>query len=76
MKLPKTTRDPEPLPKESLFAPGEEAVLKKLTEAWNIFVALPGEHAEELNEFRHGIHTLQNMVLSRPARRQCIREVA
>jgi hypothetical protein len=48
----------------------ENRVLDRLVDAWNTFVALPREHDDDIDEFRHGIHALQNMVLSRPVRRR------
>ena len=52
-----------------LLTSGERATLERLTEAWNAFLALPSEHADDRAEFRHGLHRLQDLVLSRPARR-------
>ncbi|KQX35322.1 hypothetical protein ASD04_14875 [Devosia sp. Root436] len=48
----------------------ERAVMQKLVEAWNAFVALPVEHPDDANEFRFHIHALQNSLLSRPTRRE------
>jgi hypothetical protein len=47
----------------------EKIVLTKLVEAWNAFLALPIEHPDDMTEFRHGIHALQEKVLAREARR-------
>lgn len=52
-----------------LLTETESAVMKRLVEAWNAFVGLPKEHADDQDEFRHGIHHLQAMILMRPARR-------
>jgi len=41
-----------------------------LVSAWNAFVKLPVEHADDVNEFRTGIHSLQRHILARPARRE------
>lgn len=48
----------------------EKAVALKLAEAWNLFTALPVEHADDADEFRRAIHTAQAKVLMRPGRRQ------
>lgn len=48
----------------------EKLVLDKLVEAWNAFLLLDVEHPDDTAEFRYGIHALQNMILSRPTRRE------
>ena len=48
----------------------EEKALHALVVAWNLFVALPVEHPDDTTEFRHGIHALQDKILSRPTRRE------
>jgi hypothetical protein len=48
---------------------GEKATLAALVKAWNSFLELPHEHGDEINEFRHGVHALQDKILSRAARR-------
>lgn len=45
----------------------ERRVMAALVEAWNAFLALPVQHADDVDEFRHGIHRLQEKVFSRPA---------
>jgi hypothetical protein len=52
----------------------ERKVLDGLAAAWNAFVELPIEHPDDQTEFRHGIHSLQMMILSRPTRRHLQRE--
>lgn len=47
----------------------EQAVLDVTVELWNQFLRLPAEHPDDVGEFRHKIHELQNMILSRPTRR-------
>lgn len=47
----------------------EHEVLAALVEAWNAFLELPIQHGDDITEFRHGIHRLQEKVLARPARR-------
>lgn len=47
----------------------ERLVLDALVVAWNAFVALPVEHPDDHDEFRHSIHVAQEKVLCRPARR-------
>lgn len=44
----------------------ERAVVEKLAEAWNLFVALPSLHQWEKQEFMHAIHSAQTMVMARP----------
>ncbi len=46
----------------------EQDVLAHLVEAWNAFTNLPIQHGDDLTEFRHCIHRLQEKVLARPAR--------
>lgn len=48
----------------------EQIALGHLVQAWNAFLRLPTEHADDVTEFRHGIHALQVMIMARPARRQ------
>lgn len=48
----------------------ERAVLDKLSEAWNMFVALPVQHSMAQDEFCRGIHVLQNQVAARPTFRK------
>lgn len=48
----------------------EKAALDRLIEAWSAFLLLPTEHADDVSEFRHGIHALQQMIMARPMRRQ------
>lgn len=57
----------------------EIEVLNKLAEAWNLFIALPEEHASEREEFASEreefaffMHACQGKVLSRAARRQIV----
>lgn len=47
----------------------ERHVLVSLASAWNKFLKLPIEHADDVDEFRRLIHAAQEKVLSRPARR-------
>jgi hypothetical protein len=47
----------------------EARVVGILAEAWDAFTALPIEHGDDVTEFRHGIHRLQEKVLARAARR-------
>lgn len=48
----------------------EQKVLDKLTEAWNAFLVLPNQHNDDATEFRHALHQLQYLILSRPERRR------
>ncbi|WPZ06578.1 hypothetical protein [Pelagerythrobacter marinus] len=47
----------------------EEALAVALGECWDMFLKLPIEHPDDRDEFRRGIHSLQNIVLARPALR-------
>ncbi|WP_105430181.1 hypothetical protein [Neorhizobium sp. T6_25] len=47
----------------------EHDVVAALVEAWNAFLELPIQHGDDISEFRHGIHRLQEKVLARPTRR-------
>lgn len=48
----------------------EKCVVEALAQAWNEFLVLPTEHSDDITEFRHGIHSLQEKVLARPGRRE------
>ena len=52
------------------LAEDEAAVVQKLAEAWDLFLALPVEHDDDVDEFRRVIHAAQAKVLMRPGRRQ------
>jgi hypothetical protein len=52
----------------------EESVVRSLACAWNSFLELPVEHADDINEFRRLIHQAQEKVLARPARRHIARK--
>lgn len=56
--------------------PKEQAVLDALAKAWNEFVGLDVLNDDDLAEFRHGIHALQNMVMARPVRVAMKRQAA
>jgi len=47
------------------LTPNEQAVLEHLAAAWNAFLILPPSHPDDVVEFRHGLHALQNIVLAR-----------
>ena len=47
----------------------ERDVLELTVELTNTFSALPVEHPSDQEEFTHAIHRIQDMILSRPARR-------
>uniref|UniRef100_UPI0035C9A0CE hypothetical protein n=1 Tax=uncultured Sphingomonas sp. TaxID=158754 RepID=UPI0035C9A0CE len=48
----------------------ELRVVGLLGEAWNAFLAMPVEHSDHQDEFRHAIHAAQDLVLSRVGARQ------
>ena len=41
-----------------------------LAEVWNMFLDLPKEHEDDITEFRHNLHDLQNKILARSGRRE------
>jgi len=43
----------------------EQAVLEHLAAAWNTFLLLPSRHPDDVAEFRHELHALQNIVMAR-----------
>lgn len=47
----------------------EQTVMDALVLVWNAFLKLPIQHMDDVPEFRHGIHHLQEKILSRPARK-------
>jgi hypothetical protein len=49
---------------------GEREVLHALVGAWNAFLELPDKHPDDNDEFRHGIHRLQEKVMARAAKRE------
>lgn len=53
-----------------MLKPQEAAVAHALADAWNAFLKLPVEHNDDIDEFRRAIHAAQNIVLSRPGRRE------
>lgn len=48
----------------------EQAVMNRLVEAWNAYTRLPAQHGDDNDEFRHGIHRLQEKILARPTRKR------
>lgn len=54
----------------SNLSDAELKVIDHLRQAWNAFTSLPREHPDDIDEFRYSVHALQNIVLSRPARRE------
>jgi hypothetical protein len=48
----------------------ELLVLAKLVAAWDAFIALPIEHSDDQLAFRLAIHSAQDILLSRPMRRE------
>lgn len=49
------------------LTPDEKAVLRKLAEAWKLFVALPRCHPMEIQEGVTFIHGLQGLLMMRAA---------
>ena len=54
----------------AVLTPQEVATTLALAKAWNEFLKLPAEHGDDTHEFRRAIHAAQNIVLSRPGRRE------
>lgn len=48
----------------------EKDIVVRLGQVWNQFLLLRDEHADDVPEFRRGIHQLQEKVLARAARRE------
>lgn len=48
----------------------EKRVIDLLGEAWNAFLKLPIQHADDVPDMRGAIHDAQRIVMSRPAYRQ------
>lgn len=44
----------------------ELEALDSLGKAWNKFLMLPIIHSDHQDEFRHGIHELQRIIMCRP----------
>lgn len=51
------------------LTPQEGLVMEHLVKAWNAFIELPIQHGDDITEFRHGMHRLQEKILARPARK-------
>lgn len=51
----------------------ERAIVQMLAAAWNAYLRLPVEHADDNLHFRTAIHAAQREVLQRPARREMAR---
>ena len=50
--------------------PEEREVVSALTRAWNLFLALPVEHQDDVDDFRRAIHVANAKVLMRSGRRE------
>lgn len=48
----------------------EKALVMLLAGVWNAFLKLPVEHPDDVGEFRHGVHFLQEKILARAGRRE------
>lgn len=47
----------------------ERDILYRLSQAWNLYLKLPGPHPDDRNEFRQAVHTCQNLIAFRVASR-------
>jgi hypothetical protein len=52
------------------MTPQERVVFNHIVKAWNAFLLLPDEHVDDIDEFRRGVHRLQEKILARPERRR------
>lgn len=48
----------------------EKQAVRKVTEAWNAFAALPVEHNDDTAEVRALVHAINAKILMRPGRRE------
>ena len=55
---------------ENIQTSEELKVLDTLAIAWNLFEKLPQLHPWDKQEFMHSIHSLQRIIMARPAMRQ------
>ena len=53
-----------------MFTAEEKRVIDLTVELVNAFAILPKEHPQDMDEFVAAIHRIQDMVLSRPGRRE------
>lgn len=53
-----------------MITPAELALVDRLGECWDDFLALPVMHGDDRREFRTLIHQAQEKVLARPTLRQ------
>lgn len=54
----------------SPYTEKEQEVMDHLEKAWNAYIELPSEHPDELDEFRHAIHRIQDSMSTRVLRRE------
>lgn len=45
----------------------ENKIMDHLADAWNLFITLPTQHPDDVNEFRTKLHDLQRSVMAREA---------
>lgn len=67
--LLKEYKDKEQSKPEKLLNVREEELLESTSIIWNRFLELPMMHPDESGEFRFHIHALQNIILSRTAKK-------
>lgn len=48
----------------------EMLAVRKVSEAWNAYLALPVEHDDDLADVRFHIHAINAKILMRPGRRE------
>lgn len=48
------------------LTPQEQLVLDHSVALWNAAVQLPKEHEDDINELRHHVHAIQNLIGARP----------
>lgn len=50
----------------------EQDVMDSLVKAWNDFLELPVYHQWDQQEFMHGIHQCQKIIMARPSQREML----
>lgn len=53
-----------------MFISEEKSIINHLVNAWNIYVKLPKQHPDDIDEFRRSIHSAQQLIAIRGVRRK------
>jgi hypothetical protein len=67
--------NPSQVQAQPLLSAEEQGVVDALADAWNRFLAIEPLHSDNIDEFRHGIHQLQHLVMARPVQRYYNKEI-